>query len=315
MRVEQYITDLLYYHNCVILPDFGGFLANTTHAQFEKGSNLLLPPSKSISFNEHLSTNDGLLVNHIAKAKNLDYDVALDKVHLTIKEWRQKLEAGEKLKLMNLGTLQISQDKTLIFAPENNTNYLISSFGLSTIAAIPIKREALKKDIAKLEEAVPLKITPEKRKEATLRPWLKYAAIVMLMVSVGASVYLGHKEYGQNKIALEEQADIEVANQLQQATFFDATPIELPPLHLKVTKVTQGTRYFIMAGAFRSKANADKKVRTLQEAGFNASYIGINSFGLHQVAFETHDDKTLALNQLREIRQNTAGDAWILTKK
>lgn len=315
MRVEQYITDLLYHHNCVILPDFGGFLANTTHAQFEKESNLLLPPSKSISFNQHLSSNDGLLVNHIAKAKNLDYDVALAKVQMIIKEWKQKLNAGEKLRLVNLGVLQMSQDKTLVFTPENDTNYLASSFGLSSIAAIPVKRESLKKEVVELEATIPLKITPEKRKESTLRPWMKYAAMLMLMVSAGTAGYLGYKEYDQNKIALEEKAVIEVNNQLQQATFFDTSPLELPPLHLKVKKVTQGPGYYIMAGAFRSKDNADKKVQMLQEAGFNASYIGANSFGLHQVSFESFNDKSQALSKLKEIRQTNAADAWILTKK
>ncbi|NKI31150.1 SPOR domain-containing protein [Croceivirga thetidis] len=315
MRVEQYITELLYHHNCVILPDFGGFLANTTHAQFEKESNLLLPPSKSISFNEHLSSNDGLLVNHIAKAKKLEYNEALTKVQLTIKEWKQKLNAGEKLRLVNLGVLQMSQDKALVFTPKNDTNYLASSFGLSTVAAIPIKRESLKKEVVQLEASVPLKITPEKRKESTLRPWMKYAAILLLMVSMGTSGYLGYKEYGQNKIALEQKAAVQVTNQLQQATFFDTSPLELPPLHLKVKRVTQGPKYFIIAGAFRSKANADKKVQMLQEAGFDASYIGTNSFGLHQVSFESSNDKSLALNKLREIRKNIASDAWILIKK
>ncbi len=315
MRIEKYISDLLFGHNCVVIPEFGGFLANTRHVKLDTDSNTLVPPSKVISFNTHLTNNDGLLVSHIAKIKNLDYQVVLDKVLLISKEWKQKLEQGDKLTLENLGALELSSEGKIQFLPENQINYFKNSFGMTTISAIPIKRESLKVQIDTLEEKVPLKITPERRKESALRPWLKYAAVFMLLVSVGATSYLGYKNFNQSELFVEEQAEKEVSKKLQRATFFDTQPIELPALELKVEKVADGPRHHIIAGAFRLKENADRKVQQLKTAGFNAAYIGTNSFGLHQVTFASYSDRNEALVQLRQIRENSSPDAWILTKK
>lgn len=297
------------------MPELGGFLANTVHASLDKESNVLLPPSKSLSFNQSLSSNDGLLVNQIAAVKGLDYEIALEKVLVTTKEWKQKLEQGEKLVLENIGSLQLSDEKKIRFTPENKINYLTTSFGLSSISAIPIKREELKKKVEVLEAATPLKITPEQRKESKLRPWLKYAAVVLFLVSASATGYLGFKNFGDNQLLVEEQADKEVIKQLQQATFFDTAPIELPPLELETRKILDGPNYHIIAGAFRSKANADRKVTQLKNEGYDATYIGANSFGLHQVAFATFGNQGEARSQLRQIRQASSSDAWILTKK
>lgn len=314
MRLENYINDLLFQHHCVILPEFGGFLANSKGAYLNQEANQLLPPSKTVSFNQHLSNNDGLLVNHIAENINSDYDAALESVQLTVKDWKQKLEQGEKLLLENLGSFQHNEAKNIVFTPENKTNFLKTSFGLSTVSAAPIKREELKKKVEELEKTVPIKITPEKRKESIMRPWMKYAAVFMLLVSTSTAGYLGIKEFGQNQLLIEEKANVKVNNQLQRATFFDAEPIELPPIQLKVEKLIEGPIHYIIAGAFRSKNNADRKITSLKEEGFDATYVGTNSFGLHQVAYARFSSKNEATSQLAQIRATDSPSAWILTK-
>jgi len=48
--------------------------------------------------------------------------------------------------------------------------------------------------------------------------------------------------------------------------------------------------HHIIAGAFRYRTNANKKINQLKRRGFNPSYIGTNPFGLHMVAYETFTD-------------------------
>ena len=50
MKMETYISELLYRHDCVILPGLGGFITNYRSAQIHPVSHTLRPPSKSISF-------------------------------------------------------------------------------------------------------------------------------------------------------------------------------------------------------------------------------------------------------------------------
>ncbi len=97
MRVEQYIKELLYRYNCVVMPEFGAFLAHSASARLDTTTNTIHPPKKIISFNAQLQKNDGLLVSHISKAKNLAYEDILEEVNATSKNWKQSLENGNSI--------------------------------------------------------------------------------------------------------------------------------------------------------------------------------------------------------------------------
>ncbi|MDP5011107.1 MAG: hypothetical protein NWQ47_07765, partial [Crocinitomicaceae bacterium] len=74
ISVEQLIGDLLLRHNCVIVPTFGGFVANQTSAVIDYTNGVMSPPKKSLMFNRQLVNNDGLLVAEFAANNNLTYD-------------------------------------------------------------------------------------------------------------------------------------------------------------------------------------------------------------------------------------------------
>ena len=73
LEVSKYIKDLLFIHDCVILPGFGGFVANYKPANIDDNLNIVSPPSKAVGFNRNLSKNDGLLINRLAESENLSY--------------------------------------------------------------------------------------------------------------------------------------------------------------------------------------------------------------------------------------------------
>ena len=54
-NVSQYISDLHYTHDCVIVPNFGGFVGNRKSAELNKKTGSLSPPSKQILFNRNLT--------------------------------------------------------------------------------------------------------------------------------------------------------------------------------------------------------------------------------------------------------------------
>ena len=68
MIIANYISDLLYRYDCVIVPDFGGFVANRIGAQVNNFTHTFSPPTKQITFNGLLKHNDGLLANYIASS-------------------------------------------------------------------------------------------------------------------------------------------------------------------------------------------------------------------------------------------------------
>ncbi|GMN07784.1 SPOR domain-containing protein [Croceitalea sp. MTPC5] len=317
MRVEHYIEELLYRYNCVVMPGFGAFLAQTTSARIDSTSNTLYPPTKIISFNEQLSKNDGLLVSYVSKAKKLSYEDMLEEISETSIKWKETLEKGEAIELFGIGKLTLSAEHKIQFKPEDKINYLTSSFGLSPFGSTPIVREELKEEVEAIEERVPFIITPEKRETSVYRPLLKVAAIGLLLFSLGISSYQFYLQNHKKQELVRQTAQEEVSKHIQEATFFDSAPMELPAIALNITKTApyKGPLHHVIAGAFRIKDNADKKVAQLKQEGYDAQYIGLNKFGLHQVAYSSFPDNREALRLYRQIKRTISTDVWILSEK
>ena len=66
MNLSKYIVDLLVKNNCVIVPNFGGFIANYNPAIIDELRHKIYPPSKRILSNPNLLSNDGLLANYVS---------------------------------------------------------------------------------------------------------------------------------------------------------------------------------------------------------------------------------------------------------
>ena len=75
-QIITLIAELLYKHDCVIVPHFGGFVARNNASSFSKGNNLLYPASKHVLFNKNLTHNDGLLFSALMQEKGIDFQAA-----------------------------------------------------------------------------------------------------------------------------------------------------------------------------------------------------------------------------------------------
>ena len=58
--------------------------------------------------------------------------------------------------------------------------------------------------------------------------------------------------------------------------------------------------------------NALSKIEQLKEKGYPARSIGINKYGLHQVVYNSFENKNDALTELRNVKRNENQDAWLL---
>lgn len=73
LDITAFIRELLFGHDCVIIPGFGGFIGNYTPARIDRSDNTFYPPVKQISFNRNLNHNDGLLIGRVSEAAGLNY--------------------------------------------------------------------------------------------------------------------------------------------------------------------------------------------------------------------------------------------------
>ena len=135
MRLEEHISQLLFQHDCVIVPNFGAFISNTANVAFDEQTNTFISPRKELSFNSSLTKSDGILVNKIAHDEPMAFDKAQTFLDEQVYFWQEHLKNGKVLTLNNIGALQFNEAGKIDFKPENAQNYFIAAYGLSNLQA------------------------------------------------------------------------------------------------------------------------------------------------------------------------------------
>lgn len=299
MAIATYIKDLLYRYECVIVPDFGGFITNKISAKIDEQSDTFYPPTKQLGFNHHLTHNDGLLANYIASAENISFDQATSKIIEVVSQWNQQIKS-QALVLDRIGKIELNSDNQLIFEPETSENYLLSSFGLASFESNVVQRASRK--------VIPLTPIPAEKK--VLPNFIKYAATAAVLLTLGYGTWTGYQNK-QDQLNFAKQQE-EVNQKIQSATFVIENP--LPTIELNVTKEAPKP-FHVIAGAFQFEENAQKKVTELLSKGYDATILGKNKWGLTQVAYASFYTKSDAFQSLAKVRVEDSKDAWLLVKK
>jgi hypothetical protein len=304
MNLANYINDLLYRYDCVIVPDFGGFVTNKVSAKLNNTTHTFYPPTKQISFNSHLKHNDGLLANYISSAESISFENANQRINDAVSDWKQKLET-QAVQIDTVGSLMLNNDKQLVFEPNTNTNFLTESFGLNTVNSTVIER--FTKEVKPL---IPVNKTSEEKAKKGIPAFVKYAATAAILLTVGT---IGFKEYSLNQDRIEYAKEKEKVDQkIQSATFVIDNP--LPTINLNIEKVSS-KEFHVIAGSFQQAENAEKKLNQLLKQGYNARILGVNKWGLIQVAFDSYETKQEAKKALYEIKDQVNPEAWLLIQK
>jgi cell division protein FtsN len=149
---------------------------------------------------------------------------------------------------------------------------------------------------------------------------LRYAAIFVLGLGVTGSI--GYPLY-QNQIAaqtlvVEGNVQKKVQNKIQEATFVIQNPLPAVTLAVDSAKVETAEvklmPYHIMAGAFRSEANAKKAYNQLIKDGYKARMLSENKHGLFPVLYGSYATMGEAEKAQKEIQKGENPDAWILVE-
>lgn len=133
-RFIEYISDLLFLHDCVIIPDFGGFICNYKSAYIDEDSGVICPPAKEILFNKNLKHNDGLLVNWIATKEKIPYDKATKQVELFAEELKVKLNQRQRIAFGDIGVFSTDRRFNIIFE-SGESNFLADTYGMEEVEA------------------------------------------------------------------------------------------------------------------------------------------------------------------------------------
>jgi len=324
-NINKHISDLLCEHNCVIIPDFGGFVANYESAFIDSRTNHMFAPKKSIVFNRSLKNNDGLLGNEIAVGEGLTFKQAKKELDKYVLNLNESLSLHKKVFIDKVGTLLLTSDDKVLFVQSNSRNHLLDSYGFTTIQYPAIQRTSVQE---RFEEKI--KHIDKAHLPSNKKPWLKAAAVLIPLLMVSAlgisnkdkihSVYANLSPFGSSSSTVVEAVetatthlssfDVESpTNNIEEAvlSFYEAKNNMTTVVENEVPK------HFIIAGAFSSERNAKKMISKLQKSNFTSSKIvGKSKSGLYRVSYDGFVNSSDAIMALREIKK-TNPSAWLLS--
>lgn len=347
MALDRHIHELLFEHDCVIVPEFGGFLTHYNPARLDVQRRLVHPPSKAISFNRKLVRQDGLLVDELIRSEGLDFREAREMVAREVADWKALLDRTGRMEVAHVGTFYYDHEHNLQFQPDGRINFLKDAYGLKPVAAIPVPAAVMPVPVP-----VPVVMEEAAAERPERRSWLMAAAMTAVALTLATWYLVGGLDnqgavWGDLNLlraaepsrytlpaapAAQDEAPVQAAIWSAPeglhgvhalpiagpaappvAVDMGQGPAQAPPESTAVVTPSVKPRFHIIGGCFLEKENADRFLDELQARGFAATLVDRQG-GLYRVAYGSYPVRTTALDALNAVRKEEAPEAWLLVK-
>jgi hypothetical protein len=317
-KVEIAIGKLLFDHDCVVIPGFGGLLANYVGAEIHPITNALKPPRKRIAFNEGLQLNDGLLQNYLVLEEGVSHVDALNEIIEYVHLLNDEIKNNGIYQLEGTGSFLRNEENKIQFEASEEVNFLDDSFGLPELYYKPIQREQenmkqVQPTQGRPVRRAPLKKDPEStelsKQEGKKKGKGIFIAIPSVLVVLAAGIFM----FTNKSDSLVQEASF-VADSIEtveeNSIVEDATKYieEHEEVYTEEEHVDGEVemQYYIIAGVFTTEENAHK-FTVLYHQGqviHDRDY-----YRVHLGKFPTKDDAKL---HIEDFRSNYGEKLWIL---
>ncbi|NLX67493.1 MAG: hypothetical protein GXZ19_12160 [Bacteroidales bacterium] len=332
-QLISHIEFLLHEHNCVIIPDFGGFVVNNIPPR-KDGIATFHAPSCELVFNRDLTHNDGLLAQSYMKNSSMTFESAMQKVEQDVQLLKRQLREQRRVDMGKLGAFDLHDDKRFVYTPGAFIRPAL--FGLS---------QATLRPLIQMQPAIPASENGNRQKRSPSMAIIaaSVAAVLLLLfilpvsdTSVGRqSAHMFsetgwlHSKASQSAPALavtDESAGNEIAKveESEQSMAADETgnpvpaadEIETPVVEVTGSEETNNLpRYYIVMGVYRGFESAQKTIQLLLDEGFHQTgqLERPDRFDVYAASFT---DEAAAKVYLKEVHKKfpTHTDAWILKR-
>ena len=337
IELAQHIEALLLENDCVIVPNFGGFVAHYAPATYVKEENLFLPPTRIIGFNSQLKLNDGVLVQSYMSAHDTSFADATRMVDKEVNAFVEILHEEGKADLENVGEIRYNIYGNYEFTPYDHkittpSLYGLDSFEMRELSALQRKERIL----------VPASLTKEKKtyeisiSRTLLRNAAAMIAVIVMFFAFSTPVentYVEKNNYAQLLPAelfeqIEKQSvavtpvSVETKHNQKNATgqtkkvtadkARTSRPIAVKEVKVAKQETTPAAPavqpqanhpfHIIVAGGIGLK-DAEAMAEQLKAKGF-AEAKALNSDGKVRVSIRSFGNREEATKQLLELRKN-----------
>ncbi|MGZ3920003.1 MAG: HU domain-containing protein [Bacteroidia bacterium] len=343
------VKEQLFFNDYLVLPGFGGFVLKKSPAHFSSGGTLILPPSKTVSFNVQLKQNDGLFVQWLQKELSCDATQAIKHLEDFAEYCKSLLNNRGRLTIDGIGFFYLDFENNICFEPQQQNNFLRESFGLAPVHVkeldieTPVKNKPVfvDREIERTET-----IVPEIKKQRNYRR-IAVAAVSgailfsAIMVVVSTSKFSGplksavfgnetkavyspvnYSELNLKSIDPGKKDYVADANGIASLELDNNKTIAVKAMETETSEINTATHHTTIAsthsrksfevvlGCFSILNNAHKMVSKLTRQQIKAAVAGQNEKGLYVVSSGSFNTKEEALAQLAEIK-SVYPSAWI----
>lgn len=338
MDLYDVVYQLIKENDCVIIPEFGGFVCNYFEAKIDLSNQEFYPPVKKIAFNRELKHNDGLLINFLTRKYCIEWKEAENNVVDFVRELNAVLRDKKTLKFENVGEFSV-RDNTIVFTPFSNQNLFEGSFGLKRFNFPMLKTGKKGVQIQNKPILSKSKEAKTNKKKRLISPAIFYSSAVAVMV--GLIVIAFQFDW----IRFEKQELHENANMVPVELFSNSRPsetknklitldnsvteivgnpeilnsesVESESIEPKIIKpeILENTINFnahVIGGSFSNLINANNYKQNLENSGFNSQVLPLNN-GMYRVAVKSFSENSAAIAELQSLRNQTGNQSlWVL---
>ena len=129
-NLAQYIEELIIRHECVIVPNLGGFITYCDKAIVR--NNMFYAPTERIRFNSLLTYHDGLLAEAYMRDRNIGYSEALNAIATEVEQIKKSLNSGNTVLFGRIGALSLSAENNITLL-NSNPKFLPENIGLPVV--------------------------------------------------------------------------------------------------------------------------------------------------------------------------------------
>lgn len=273
IRIISHIEYLLRRNECVVLPEFGAFIARYVSAKLGD-DNQLLPPARVLGFNDAVVCSDGLLVNSIMRKEKVSYDKAMSIIADDVVALKRQLMENREFCMGSLGRFELSDDDSLHFYPSADGNQAsIEYFGLEKLKFTPVLNTVFEtEDSESKEKGADIVYLPISRNIFKIAASI--AVLILLAITLSTpipventpdfagfnSVVAKPADKLEEKIAMPMTAVVEEDTVAAVDTVATQSSEVVAESEQKVEKASQPT-YYVVVASLKTKAQTEQFIR------------------------------------------------------
>lgn len=319
----SFIEHLLYDHECVIIPQFGGFVVNEQGFIFNEREGKIYPKKKCVAFNEKLKTDDRFLSTEWAKNKSITLQESTSEILAFSKELKSQLLAGEDVNIGILGILTLNQEKRISFTPNPDFNADLTVFGLFPVGlghSVQVKEKKIELEPSPIAEDLQEVISDEYQPVKITKSVYVYALIAFILGGLGAffltAPATNQSQSSLNPIKIEKKNtpvnEVKVAKKDTLIAKSLPSPSENESL-INTPKIDQTDVIYLVAASFQSLTQAEKGLREFKSRGFEQAEIILKNENtkFYRISLGTQHSMEAGYAQAAELKTLKKVDIWV----